>query len=120
MKIYWGLNSIPELQGLTKPEQLLLWKVGRRAALRIPRIRIAYALQLVMFMIGTMTPGLVDAFPRGMLPAILWGAFWGGAGALTINHFIIARMRPILAMHRAALEAKPRPNDGSYYVPPAF
>ena len=120
MKIYWELNSIPELQGLPKPEQQLLWKIGWRAALRIPRIRIAYALQIIIFMIGAVTPALLDSFPGGLPAAILWGGLWGGVGAFGANHFIIATLRPILAMHRAALEPKPCAADGSYYVPPAF
>ena len=120
MNFYWGVNSIPELQGLPKAEQRLLWQVGRRAALRIPHIRAAYAVQFVMFMIGATTPALLDAFPSSMPLTMLWGGLWGVGGSLIFNQFLIKAMRPILTMRRAALEAKPRAEDGSYYVPPAF
>ncbi|HYF65500.1 MAG TPA: hypothetical protein VD886_21920 [Herpetosiphonaceae bacterium] len=120
MKIYWGANSIPELKGLPKAEQRRLWFIGLRAGLRKPRVWAAYALMITAIMVGVALPSILELFPGNLALAALWGGLWGGLGSFIANQIIIAAIRPVLALHRAALEARSRADDGSYYVPPAI
>ena len=119
MNVYWGLNSIPELQGLPKPQQQRLWRMGVRAGWRMPRVWGGYLLMLLSMSIGNFGPILLPGFFSGLLPIILWGAFWGGLGGVVPSQVTIRAVRPVLARHRQAMEPKPS-RDGSYYVPPAF
>jgi hypothetical protein len=44
---------------------------------------------------------------------------WGGLGGFVSSQITTTAIRPVLAKHREAMEAKPE-KDGSYYVPPAL
>ncbi len=120
MTLYWRLNSIPELQGLSKFQQRQLWRKGHRAALRTPLFWIAHMLLSGVGAIGTLTPVMLDAFPNNILISIGWMLCWLTLGLVIYNPILMRVMRPLLAQHRAALEPHARDADGSYYVPPAF
>jgi hypothetical protein len=120
MKLYWGLNSIPELRGLPKAQQKRLWRIGVRAGGRMPRVWGAYFLMVLVLIIGLgLIPPLIPNFPRAGVVYTLWNALWGGLGGVSLSHLSTHAIRPVLAKHRQAMEAKPA-KDGSYYVPPAL
>jgi hypothetical protein len=118
MKLYWGFNSIPELQGLPKAQQRRLWSSGVRAGWRMPRVWGAYLLMALFMGVGIFVPRLLGDLLDGQGLRVLWGAVWGGLGGLLANQITTHAIRPVLAMHRRALEPRP-PGDNSYYVPPA-
>ncbi len=121
MKLYWGLNSIPELQGLPKSQQHQLWRASQRVSLRSWRCWVAYSLVGLM---GALTYIVMKQIPWMALPdepltPVVVGAFIGGLYVFSAQQVVIPFMRPILASRRAAMESQ-SPADGSYHVPPAF
>ncbi|HYF65793.1 MAG TPA: hypothetical protein VD886_23390 [Herpetosiphonaceae bacterium] len=119
MKIYWSLKSIPELNGLSKLQQRLLWRMAVRADPPPPRVQMARLVLLVMLLIAFLIPSRVAGFPDHMLSVMAWGGFWGLAGQWLFRQISIPALRPLLAMYRQVIE--PRPDrDDTYYVPPAF
>ena len=120
MKLYWGLHSIPELHGLPKTQQRRLWQTYFRVVLRMPRVWGSYALMAIMVMSVSMIPTLLDSVPSGTWAYPIWTGLSSGLGFVICNQVVIRAMRPLLAIHRRALEPRERNDDSSYYVPPAF
>jgi hypothetical protein len=120
MKLYWGLKSVPELQGLPKAQQKRLWRIGMRAGLRMPVVWGGFLLMAIIggvgiFLLPPLLPNLLDS----SMSRILWSGMWGGLGGFVSSQVTTTAIRPVLARHRQAMEAKPA-KDGSYYVPPAL
>jgi hypothetical protein len=111
MNLYWGLNTIPELQGLTKDQQRHLWKTALQAGRQVPRIQTAKLIMFTMILIALLIPHL--------LLVMAWGGFRGLVSAWIFRQVSIPALRPLLAMQRRALEPNPA-HDETYYVPPAF
>jgi hypothetical protein len=119
MNLYWGLNTIPELQGLTKDQQRHLWKTALQAGRQVPRIQTAKLIMFTMILIALLIPSWVAGFPDHLLLVMAWGGFWGLVSAWIFRQVSIPALRPLLAMQRRALEPNPA-HDETYYVPPAF
>ena len=120
MKLYWGIHSIPELHGLPKTQQRRLWQTYTRTAFRMPRVWGSYALMAIMVMAVSAIPILLDIVPSGTRVFPIWSGLSSGLGFVICNQILIRAMRPLLAIHRRALEPRERNDDSSYYVPPAF
>lgn len=90
-----------------------------RTIRRRPLIVISYALLGIAFIAGLLLRDQLAGFGGPVLEA-----FWPAVMAWSIGgtgwQITMAALRPQLAARRAALEPKPRHDDGSYYVPPAF
>ncbi len=117
MKIYWTLNSYPELQGLPKLQQIQLVKDSQRAMLRRPRNVGIFALSASIGLLGLIIPSvLVDLAVVRWLWMFLWMGFW------TVSFHLITAwiMHPFLVTRRAAMEQDSRDADSSSSVPPAF
>jgi hypothetical protein len=68
-----------------------------------------------IILLPDLMPNLLDTSAR----RILWSGAWGGLGVMISSQITTNAIRPVLARHRQAMEAKPS-KDGSYYVPPAI
>jgi hypothetical protein len=113
MKFYWGLPSIPELQGLPLAQQRQLWRAGVAMGLRTRRIvgisalvagGVAVAVMLIALLVGIYHPA-----PSGN--GAIWVALAIGGGALAGRQVHIAAIRPWLAAQRAALDPNPARGD---------
>ncbi|HYF65106.1 MAG TPA: hypothetical protein VD886_19930 [Herpetosiphonaceae bacterium] len=119
MKIYWGLNSIPELRGLPKAQQGQLWRTCFFRALRLPRVWGSY-LGMIVLNAGVLILATQFSFARpGSIGHYI--VLVGGAtlAIFLANQLAVPAVRPLLAARRAALEPPPA-RDDTYHVPPAF
>ncbi len=102
MKLYWGLNSIPELAGLPKAQQRQLWWASLRLAVRRPRIWGPAALVSLVFQAVYSGIRSGPGSQRGRALAL---ALVGALESFVSDQVMIRAMRPLLADRRAASAA---------------
>ncbi len=98
MKIYWSINSIPELAGLSPNEQNKVWRSCVWKCYKHWQTWVGLVLGAAIGGIGAIVAIwlIPDSVPVGLIERMLIIAPFGGIGGLILGQIAIHQTRPYL------------------------